>query len=113
MTRLCQHCGAALALGAIACFRCGRMVELEGRGGTTGEGALPTELQTLAKAGLLENQWWLIRPIGQGKSGVVWEGHDVALDRRVAVKVLHESLLSSPEQVARFEREARVLAGLD
>ncbi len=29
MPEVCQHCGAALALGAIACFRCGRMVERE------------------------------------------------------------------------------------
>jgi len=108
----CQHCGATLALGAIACFRCGRMLD-DGRGGTTGGGELPTELQTLAKAGLLENQWRLIRPIGQGKSGVVWEAQDVALDRRVAVKVLHESLVASPAHVSRFEREARVLAALD
>ncbi len=113
MSTHCQHCGATLALGAVACFRCGRMVDAEGRGGTTGGGALPTELQTLAKAGLLENQWRLIRPIGQGKSGVVWEAHDVALDRRVAVKVLHEALVGSPAQVARFEREARVLAAQD
>lgn len=97
----------------MACFRCGRMVDADGKGGTTGGGALPTELQTLAKAGLLENQWRLIRPIGQGKTGIVWEAQDVALDRRVAIKILHESLGSSPSQVNRFEREARVLAMLD
>ncbi len=113
LTLSCPHCGAALALGAMACFRCGRMVDADGKGGTTGGGALPTELQTLAKAGLLENQWRLIRPIGQGKTGIVWEAQDVALDRRVAIKILHESLGSSPSQVNRFEREARVLAMLD
>lgn len=113
MTRACQHCGAHLALGAVACFRCGRMVDVEGRGGTTGGGSMPTELRTLAKAGLLEGQWRLVRPIGQGTSGVVWEAHDVALDRRVAVKVLHETLAASADQIGRFEREARVLAKLD
>src|SRR6185436_19640598 len=113
MVTRCQHCGAQLALGAVACFRCGRMVDAEGKGGTTGGGSMPTELQTLAKAGLLENQWRLLKPLGQGKAGVVWEAQDVALDRRVAVKVLHEAHAGSAEHVARFEREAKVLAGID
>jgi serine/threonine protein kinase len=90
------------------------MVDALASGGTTGGGAaLPTELKTLAKVALLEGQWRLVKPIGQGKSGVVWEAHDVTLDRRVAVKVMHEALTSSPAQVARFERETRVLATLE
>ncbi|MBK7862341.1 MAG: protein kinase [Archangiaceae bacterium] len=90
------------------------MVETEAHG-TTGSGnsALPTELQTLAKVGLLENQWRLVKPIGQGQSGVVWEAHDISLDRRVAVKVMHQATAESPGQVARFERETRVLATLE
>ena len=40
-------------------------------------------------------------------------GRDRRLGREVAVKVLHESLLTDGEAVARFEREARVVAGLD
>src|SRR5688572_14571426 len=110
MTRTCQHCGATLALGAVACFRCGRMLEAEGDG-TTGGGALQTELQTLAKAGLLEQRWRLVKPIGQGQSGVVWEAHDVTFDRRVALKLMHDG--ASPTKVARFEREAKMLASMD
>src|SRR5207248_1965484 len=81
----CQFCGKALALGAVACFRCGKMVEREAPG-TTGSGQLPTGLGTQAKGELLENQWRLIRQIGQGAAGVVWQGADVGLDRPVAVK---------------------------
>jgi serine/threonine protein kinase len=108
----CQFCGNKLALGAVACFRCGKMVEREAPG-TTGSGQLPTQLGTKAKGELLENQWRLIRQLGQGAAGVVWQGADVGLDRPVAVKLLHEHLLSDPVAVARFERESRVLATLE
>jgi serine/threonine protein kinase len=109
---LCQYCGNALALGAMACFRCGKMVERE-VADTTGSGQLPTQLGTKAKGELLENQWRLIKQIGQGTAGVVWQGADVGLDRPVAVKLMHEHLVHDEVAVARFERESRVLATLE
>ncbi len=50
--------------------------------------------------------------IGQGGMGQVYLARDTALDRPVAIKVLPESFASNPERVARFEREARLLATL-
>ncbi len=73
----------------------------------------PTSMGTVAKAELLEGQWRLIKVLGQGAVGQVWHAHDVTLDRAVAVKVMHAELATDPAQVARFEREARVLAGLE
>ena len=35
---------------------------------------------------LLVNRYRLVRPLGQGRAGTVWEGHDTLLDRPVAVK---------------------------
>jgi serine/threonine protein kinase len=43
---------------------------------------------------------------------VVYRGHDTALDREVAVKVLHPHLADRPESRARFSREARAVARL-
>ena len=45
--------------------------------------------------------------------GVVYLGRDTRLDRRVAIKVLPEALAGDPERLARFEREARLLASLN
>ncbi len=45
--------------------------------------------------------------------GAVWKARDLALDRPVAVKLLSEHLGASPEFVARFEREARMMAKLE
>ncbi len=45
--------------------------------------------------------------------GVVWRATDTSLGRDVAVKVLPEAFAGDPDRMARFEREARVLASLN
>jgi Tol biopolymer transport system component len=54
----------------------------------------------------------LIEKIGEGGMGVVWKAVDTTLDREVAIKVLPEGFADDPERVARFEREAKLLASL-
>ena len=54
----------------------------------------------------------IIRRIGQGGMGIVYEAVHESLDRRVAVKVLLPQLAASPQQVARFVREAQAAARL-
>ena len=51
--------------------------------------------------------------IGQGEMGEVWQARDTKLDRDVALKVLPEAFTSDPDRLARFEREAKVLASLN
>ena len=53
------------------------------------------------------------RLIGSGGMGEVYEATDSKLGRSVAVKVLPEGFTHDTERVARFEREARVLASLN
>jgi len=55
----------------------------------------------------------LIEKIGEGGMGVVWRAVDTTLDREVALKLLLDEVASDPERLARFEREARVLASLN
>jgi len=54
----------------------------------------------------------LVDKLGQGGMGVVWRATDTKLGRDVAIKVLPDPFLADPERLARFEREARVLASL-
>ena len=51
--------------------------------------------------------------IGQGGMGEVWRARDTKLDRDVALKVLPEAFTADPDRLARFEREAKVLASLN
>ena len=55
----------------------------------------------------------LVQRIGEGGMGVVWRATDTTLGRDVAIKVLPEAFAHDPERMARFEREARVLASLN
>ncbi len=52
------------------------------------------------------------RELGRGGMGVVYLARDTRLERDIAVKVLPEELARDPERLARFEREARILASL-
>ena len=51
--------------------------------------------------------------LGEGGMGEVWRATDTQLDRDVALKVLPEAFTSDPDRLARFEREAKVLASLN
>ncbi len=48
--------------------------------------------------------------IGEGGMGEVYRARDTKLDRDVALKVLPEAFTQDPDRLARFEREAKVLA---
>ena len=51
--------------------------------------------------------------IGEGGMGEVYRATDTKLKRDVAVKVLPSALAADPERLARFQREAEVLASLN
>src|ERR671925_1692500 len=66
-------------------------------------------LATGSRIGAYEIRGWL----GAGGMGEVYRARDTRLNRDVAVKVLPDAFASDPERLARFRREAQVLASLN
>src|ERR1700722_18587033 len=64
-------------------------------------------------AGTRLGPYEILAPIGAGGMGEVYRAKDTKLDREVAIKVLPAAVAEDPERLARFQREARVLASLN
>ena len=64
-------------------------------------------------AGTRLGPYEVVAPLGAGGMGEVYRARDTKLGREVAVKVLPEALASEPNRIARFEREAKMLASLN
>jgi len=96
----CARCGTSLAPGAYFCLRCGTSVPVA-PSGASATGAPPVrrplpaqhnaQLDALRKATLGEYE--VLAELGRGGMATVYLAHDLALDRKVAIKVLAPALL--------------------
>jgi serine/threonine protein kinase len=64
-------------------------------------------------AGTRLGPYEIVAPIGAGGMGEVYRARDTRLRRDVALKILPESVAHDPDRVARFQREAELLATLN
>ncbi len=61
---------------------------------------------------VIDDRYVIKGDLGQGGMGSVYEAHQIGLERRVAIKFLHPTLINDEESRARFDREAVVLSTL-
>ncbi|WP_053234248.1 serine/threonine-protein kinase [Sandaracinus amylolyticus] len=94
----CATCGQDFPPSYVVCPRDATPLGVAGQGGDPLVGVV------------LAGTYRLARTIGRGGMGRLYEAEHTRLDRRFAVKVLHESHADKPEAVRRFEREASALA---
>ncbi len=114
----CTRCGTPLASGARFCSRCGFDVSGVHGGLATEKMASPVEDDP--QAGLLEElrratlgDYDIAGELGRGGMATVYLAHEIALERKVAIKVMAPALLQSGRGMAdRFKREARTAAAL-
>jgi WD40 repeat protein len=102
----CPYCnsptGAQVTVNAaVHCPECGGSFRVAGPAAT----ATVEDIRTLGRFQLLEC-------VGRGSFGAVWRARDTVLDRLVALKIPHPSLLYDTDSCARFRREARAAAQL-
>ena len=64
-------------------------------------------------AGTHLGSYEIVEPIGAGGMGEVYRAHDTRLKRDVALKILPEAFAGDSDRIARFEREAQILAALN
>ncbi|MEO5726767.1 MAG: serine/threonine-protein kinase [Byssovorax sp.] len=55
----------------------------------------------------IEGKYRIVRLLGEGGMGAVYEGENVRIHRKVAIKVLHAAVAAKADVVQRFEREAQ------
>ena len=115
----CPQCGAAIGPGVFFCPRCGTGIPvpegarttLAAPSGPPPDGGRNAQLDALREAALGEYE--VLAELGHGGMATVYLAHDLALDRKVAIKVLAPALLLMGEgMVERFRREARTAAAL-
>ena len=97
----CPACGAAVFAGDRYCGGCGA--------------AVPQGVETELLADLEQvtlGEYEIRGVLGRGGMGLVYLAHDIALNRKVAIKVLPPSMLQGEAGVERFRREARIAAAL-
>jgi formylglycine-generating enzyme required for sulfatase activity/tRNA A-37 threonylcarbamoyl transferase component Bud32 len=74
---------------------------------------VPREAQVRLEPGaVVMDQWRLVREIGRGGFGAVFEAEDLRLNQRLALKVLDPSLVGREEMLARFRREVSLARSL-
>src|SRR5438067_1447577 len=63
--------------------------------------------------GAIVDKYRLVRVIGSGAMGSVYEAVHSEIGKRVALKLIHPAYASQPEVIARFRREARAAARIE
>ncbi|MEM9070608.1 MAG: serine/threonine-protein kinase, partial [Myxococcota bacterium] len=61
---------------------------------------------------MLQDRYRVVRKLGEGGMGAVYEGEHVLIKRRVAIKCLHAQFAQNAEVVARFRREAQAATSI-
>jgi eukaryotic-like serine/threonine-protein kinase len=69
-------------------------------------------LTSISPRTVIEEKYEVVRLIGKGGMGAVYEAQSVESRRRVAIKVLHERYCRVPELVERFQQEAKLAASI-
>jgi serine/threonine protein kinase len=71
------------------------------------------DVERFLTAGTRLGSYTIVSKLGDGGMGEVFRGTDTRLGREVAIKVLPAATATSPDALARFEREGRAIAALN
>jgi serine/threonine-protein kinase len=116
----CSRCGTPVPAGARACSKCGADVSgQQGQVATAYTPATDAARMAVTQGSLVDalrratvGEYEIRGDLGHGGMASVYLAHEIALDRKVAIKVMSPALFSAAGMVERFKREARTAASL-
>ena len=114
----CERCGAPLGAADRFCPRCGTGTrfgpESDVAGGSTptGEEVNPWIRVAAKLRAATGGEFEILRELGRGGMAAVYLAHEVALNRKVAIKVMSPALLTGEGMVRRFRQEAVTVANM-
>ena len=115
----CPRCGQPLQAGARFCPSCGSDTSGQQTALATAKIDKPLPQVTRSDAGVIEalrkatlGEYEIMGMLGRGGMATVYLAHDIALDRKVAIKVMSPHLMSGEGMAERFKREARTAGSL-
>ena len=121
-TTNCPHCGQPMQAGARFCASCGSDISGQQTAFATAKlekiEARPPQASS-RDAGVIDalrratiGEYEIMGLLGRGGMATVYLAHDIALDRKVAIKVMSPHLLQGEGMAERFKREARTAGSL-
>jgi serine/threonine protein kinase len=111
----CNRCGAKIAPGAHFCASCGLDISSPQGGVTTVNVPAAPQRGDALRDALRQatlGDYEIMAELGRGGMATVFLAHDIALGRKVAIKVMSPQLFSGEGMAERFKREARTAAQL-
>src|SRR5690242_19154821 len=114
----CERCGAPLGAADRFCPRCGTGTRMGTESAiaasnqATGEEAEPWTQVAAKIRTVTAGEFEILRELGRGGMAAVYLAHEVALNRKVAIKVMSPALLTGEGMVRRFRQEAVTVANM-
>src|SRR5438552_1835160 len=110
----CPSCATRVAPRSGSCTHCGMALPASFWDSLSAPSAAGiTDTEPSQVGALLEDRYRVESFLARGGMGLVFQGADLKLKRKVAIKFLAEELRSQPAVVQRFVREAQSMASLD
>jgi serine/threonine-protein kinase len=109
----CPHCNSNIGDDSKFCKECGTNISINKESQPQFTKTLESPAAILGQEKIIAERYEITEKIGEGGMGEVYRAVDLSLDRQVAIKILPAAFAEDAERLARFEREAKLLALLN